>query len=79
MLLEAQDRTLWDQLLIDRGLAALARADALGPSHLLPAVRGDLLASAGRKVEAAEAFRLAAGRTRNAGERAVLLDRAEPS
>lgn len=153
VLLEAQDRGLWDQLLVRRGLAAVARAHALaapvgpyvlqaeiaachgrarraadtdwariahlydalgrlspspvvevnravahgrafgpdaglavldavdpgalGPSHLLPAVRGDLLARAGRGPEAAEAFRLAAGRTRNAAERAVLLGRAE--
>jgi predicted RNA polymerase sigma factor len=30
VLLEAQDRRLWDQLLIRRGLAALDRAEALG-------------------------------------------------
>ena len=153
VLLEAQDRGLWDQLLVRRGLTAVARAHALagpvgpyvlqaeiaachgrarrstdtdwariaqlydalgrlspspvvevnravahgrafgpgaglavldgvdpaalGPSHLLAAVRGDLLARAGRGREAAEAFRLAAGRTRNAAERAVLLGRAE--
>ena len=29
VLLEAQDRALWDQLLVRRGLAALARAEAL--------------------------------------------------
>jgi len=62
-------------------LAGLAVLDALHPdalsrSHLLPAVRGDLLARAGRHDEAAAAFRLAAGRTLNASERAVLLARA---
>lgn len=152
VLLEAQDRSRWDQLLIRRGFAALARADALhrpvgpyrlqaeiaachararraedtdwtriaglydalarlspspvvevnravahgrasgpaaglavldalgpdalGGSHLLPAVRADLLARAGRHAEAAAAFRLAASRTRNASEQAVLLGRA---
>lgn len=153
VLLEAQDRSRWDQLLIRRGLAALDRAyavgtpvgpnvvqaeiaaghararraedtdwvriagrydvlgqltpgpvvevnravahgraygasaglavlDALGPealtgSHLLPAVRGDLLARAGRHPEAVAAFRLAALRTRNARERSVLSARAD--
>jgi RNA polymerase sigma factor (sigma-70 family) len=152
VLLEAQDRRLWDQLLIRRGLAALERAetlggavgpyvlqaaiaschararraedtdwrriaalydvlaeltpspvvevnravahgralgpaaglavldriaaDALGGSHLLPSVRGDLLARMGRAGEAATAFRDAAARTRNLSERALLLARA---
>jgi RNA polymerase sigma factor (sigma-70 family) len=150
VLLEDQDRRLWDQLLIRRGLAALDRAgtlsgpyvlqaaiaachararragdtdwvaiaglyDALGRltpspvvevnravahgrafgsaaglavldavdeqalagSHLLPTVRGDLLARAGRGSEAAAAFRQAAGLTRNESERSVLLGRAD--
>ena len=153
VLLEDQDRRLWDQILIRRGFAALERAEALdkpvgpyvlqaaiaachararrpedtnwariaelydvlgaltpnpvvevnravahgrafGPdagltvldgldqgalaqSHLLPSVRGDLLARAGRNVEAAAAFRDAAGRTRNDSERRVLLRRAD--
>jgi RNA polymerase sigma factor (sigma-70 family) len=152
VLLEAQDRRLWDHLLIARGLAALDRAtaaggpsgpyvlqaeiaachararrpedtswgriaglydalsaitpsavvevnrsvahgraygpavglavldridgDALGGSHLLPSVRGDLLARMGRAAEAAAAFRDAASRTSNGGERALLLRRA---
>ena len=152
VLLEAQDRRLWDQLLIRRGFAALDRAEALdkpvGPyvlqaalaachararrpedtdwariaglydvlaeitpspvvevnravahgrafgadaglavlagieetalpeSHLLPGVRGDLLARAGRTAEAEAAFRQAAARTRNEGERSLLLARA---
>jgi RNA polymerase sigma factor (sigma-70 family) len=44
--------------------------------HLLPAVRGDLLAKLGRDEEAAAEFRRAAALTRNARERALLLDRA---
>jgi predicted RNA polymerase sigma factor len=60
------------------GLAVLERvdADALGASHLLPSVRGDLLARMGRGDEAAAAFREAAARTRNLSERALLLRRA---
>jgi RNA polymerase sigma factor (sigma-70 family) len=60
------------------GLAVLERvdADALGASHLLPSVRGDLLARMGRGDEAAAAFRDAAARTRNLSERALLLRRA---
>ena len=153
ILLLEQDRARWDQLLIRRGLAALARADALGgalgpyalqaaiaschavartaaetdwariaalydalsqlapspvvelnravalsmafgpaaglalvdtltsePSlkayHLLPTVRGDLLAKLGRLVEAGEEFKRAASLTRNARERDLLLGRA---
>ena len=153
VLLEDQDRRLWDQLLIRRGFAALDRAEALGApvgkyvlqaalaachararraedtdwvriaglydvlaglapnpvvevnravahgrafgaeaglavldrlgeeslpgSHLVPTVRGDLLARAGRPEEAAAAFREAADRTRNESERSVLLGRAD--
>lgn len=153
VLLEDQDRRLWDRLLIRRGLNALRKAESLGKpvgpyvlqaeiaschavartveetdwprvaelydllaatapgpavevnravahgrafgpeaglsvlhglydgalarSHLLPAVRGDLLARSGRGSEAAAAFRGAAGLTRNETERAVLLRRAE--
>jgi RNA polymerase sigma factor (sigma-70 family) len=153
ILLLEQDRARWDQLLIRRGLAGLARAEALGgalgpyalqaaiaacharartpddtdwpriaalydalaeltPSpvvelnravavgmafgpaaglelidrlvpelslrsyHLLPSVRGDLLAKLGRLDEAAAEFKRAAALTRNARERALLLDRA---
>ncbi|HET7690669.1 MAG TPA: RNA polymerase sigma factor [Nocardioidaceae bacterium] len=158
VLLDDQDRSLWDELLIRRGLAALARAEqlaargtpvgryylqaaiasrharaataeetdwrsiaalydvlaqaapgpvvevnravahgrasgpsaglavldelsgeALGGSHLLPSVRGDLLARAGRHAEAASSFRLAASLTRNESEQAILLSRAEES
>jgi len=153
ILLNDQDRTRWDRLQIGRGVAALARADALGkargpyalqaalaachaiaptaaatdwdeivalydalaqltPSpiidlnravaismakgpdaglvavdrlagigalagyHLLPAVRGDILARLGRTAEARVEFERAAGMTRNEREREVLLGRA---
>src|SRR5574341_2530192 len=153
VLLLDQDRARWDQLLIRRGLAALARAEALGgargpyalqaaiaacharartaaetdwvrisalydalaqlaPSpvvelnravavamasgpakglelvdaltaeptlktyHLLPSVRGDLLAKLGRREEARAEFERAAALTRNARERELLLRRA---
>lgn len=151
--LTAQDRTRWDQLLIGRGLAALARAEALGgdgpyvlqaalaacharartaadtdwaeiavlydrlrvvaPSPVvdlnraiahsmafgpeaglrlldeiadepalrgyapLPAARGDCLFRAGRLAEARSEFEAAARLTRNPGEAAFLLARAE--
>jgi RNA polymerase sigma factor (sigma-70 family) len=151
-----QDRRRWDPLLIRRGLAALARAEAMGgtpgpyalqaaiagcharartpeetdwpriaalyqalaavapspvvelnravavgmafgpaaglelvdrlttePSlrgyHLLPSVRGDLLARLGRFEEARQEFERAAGLTRNSRERALLLGRAAPT
>jgi RNA polymerase sigma factor (sigma-70 family) len=153
ILLLDQNRGLWDQLLIRRGLAALARAETLGgafgpyalqaaiaacharasdaaetdwprivalydalaelapssvvelnravahgmafgpaagleivdglvsePSlkayHLLPSVRGDLLAKLGRSDEARGEFERAASLTRNARERELLLERA---
>ncbi len=153
ILLLEQNRGRWDQLLIRRGLAALARAEqlggaggpfalqaaiaacharatmpeatdwariaalyaalaqrtpspiielnravavsmAFGPSaglqildelvaepslrsyHLLPAVRGDLLTKLGRFEEARQELERAAGLTRNARERALLLERA---
>lgn len=153
ILLLEQNRARWDQLLIRRGLAALAQAEQLGgaggpfalqaaiaacharattpeatdwarivalyaelaartpspvielnravavsmafgpaagleilddlmadPSlrsyHLLPAVRGDLLTKLGRFEEARQEWERAAGLTRNARERALLLERA---
>jgi RNA polymerase sigma-70 factor (ECF subfamily) len=156
ILLLDQDRGRWDQLLIRRGLAALARAEELGgalgayalqaaiaacharahtpeetdwariaalyaalaelaPSpvvelnravaiamafgpaaglelvdaltsepllkgyHLLPSVRGDLLAKLGRHDEARAEFERAASLTRNARERELLLERAAVS
>lgn len=63
------------------GLAVLddLPADALAGSHLVPTVRGDLLARAGRHAEAAAAFSTAAGLTRNDSERDLLLARAATS
>ena len=153
VLLLDQDRARWDRLLINRGLAALERAEALGGAlgpyalqaaiaacharahapqdtdwqriaalydalaqlagspvvelnravalgmafgpaaglelvdalvadgslegyHLLPSVRGDLLAKRGRSDEARDELERAAGLTRNARERELLLERA---
>jgi predicted RNA polymerase sigma factor len=153
ILLLEQDRSRWDQLLVRRGLAALARADALGGArgpytlqaaiaavharartpgetdwrqivalydalaaltrspvvelnravavsmafgpeaglhlvdqltaepalrsyHLLPSVRGDLLAKLGRTGEARVEFERAAALANNARERTLLLARA---
>ena len=58
-------------------LAPLADDSVLAGSHLLPSVRGDLLALAGRSAEAAAEFRRAAALTRNERERQVLLQRVE--
>jgi RNA polymerase sigma-70 factor (ECF subfamily) len=52
---------------------------ALASYHLLPAVRGDLLAKLGRADEARQEFERAASLTRNAREREVLLRRAAQS
>ncbi|HXS76437.1 MAG TPA: RNA polymerase sigma factor [Terracidiphilus sp.] len=156
VLLMEQNRAIWDQLLIRRGLGALERANALssrrgpyhlqaelaacharaltsdatdwgrivalydelarmspspivelnravavsrhrGPEealkllepllndpqmksyHLLPSVRGDLLAQLGRDAEAAVEFERAAAMTRNERERKFLLERARKS
>ena len=49
---------------------------ALAAYHLLPAVRGDLLAKLGRGDEARAEFQRAAALTRNERERDVLLARA---
>ncbi|WP_309888314.1 RNA polymerase sigma factor [Archangium sp.] len=153
VLLLEQNRALWDRILIQRGLVALARGEALGGSrgpyalqaaiaacharartaeqtdwgriaglygelaqlmpspvielnravavsmasgpaaglalvdalsserslqgyHLLPSVRGDLLAKLGRFAEAREEFERAASLTRNERERKLLFDRA---
>lgn len=54
----------------------LASVPALAHYHLLPSVRGDLLASLGRTAEAAEEFTRAAGLATNEQERALLLRRA---
>jgi RNA polymerase sigma factor (sigma-70 family) len=57
---------------VDRLLAE----PALQGYHLLPSVRGDLLARLGRGDEARAEFERAAALTQNARERALLLDRA---
>ncbi|MCY1541176.1 hypothetical protein D9M68_768530 [compost metagenome] len=56
---------------------ALAQDPALANYHWLPSVRGDLLAKLGRQAEARVEFERAAGMTRNARERELLLARAE--
>jgi len=61
------------------GLALLDRLTAepsLARYHLLPSVRGDLLAKLGRLAEARAEFERAASLTRNARERELLLARA---
>jgi predicted RNA polymerase sigma factor len=55
---------------------ALTSEKALEGYHLLPAVRGDLLAKLGRLDEARTEFERAASITRNAAERELLLERA---
>jgi predicted RNA polymerase sigma factor len=51
---------------------ALDLTDALRGSHLLPSVRGELLAQLGRVDEARSELRIAASLTRNAAQRSVL-------
>ena len=63
----------------DEGLAivdALVADGSLAAYHLLPAVRGDLLAKLGRSEEARAELQRAAALTRNERERDVLLGRA---
>jgi RNA polymerase sigma factor (sigma-70 family) len=63
----------------EEGLAVLddvADHRSLAGSHLVPAVRGDLLSRAGRHAEAAESFARAASLTANRMEREVLSTRA---
>lgn len=55
---------------------ALASNPSLSEYHLLPSVRGDLLAKLGRQDEARAEFERAASLARNARERELLLDRA---
>ena len=54
---------------------ALVSEPALQRYHLLPTVRGDLLAKLSRYDEARAEFDRAASLTQNARERAVLLER----
>jgi RNA polymerase sigma factor (sigma-70 family) len=58
---------------------ALVADGTLEHYHLLPSVRGDLLAKLGRPAEARAEFERAAALTRNARERALLLARAAGS
>jgi RNA polymerase sigma-70 factor, ECF subfamily len=57
-------------------LEQIAAEPALRDYHLLPSVRGDLLARLGRSEEAAAEFRRAAELTENDAERTLLLRRA---
>ena len=57
----------------------LTSDEALEGYHLLPSVRGDFLWKLGRFHEARKEFERAASMTRNARERALLLDRAGKS
>jgi predicted RNA polymerase sigma factor len=56
---------------------ALAGDPALRAYHLLPSVRGDLLAKLGRHAEAGAEFERAAALTQNTRERSLLLARAQ--
>jgi RNA polymerase sigma factor (sigma-70 family) len=56
---------------------AIVSEPSLKSYHLLPSVRGDLLAKLDRLDEARAEFERAASLTQNARERALLLDRAE--
>jgi RNA polymerase sigma factor (sigma-70 family) len=56
---------------------SLAAEPSLKAYHLLPSVRGDFLFKLGRFAEAQAEFERAAALTRNARERAFLLDRAQ--
>jgi predicted RNA polymerase sigma factor len=58
---------------------ALAGDPVLAGYHLLPSVRGDLLAKLGRHAEARSEFERAAGMTRNAREQELLRARAAAS
>ncbi|MFF1507708.1 RNA polymerase sigma factor [Streptomyces sp. NPDC058326] len=58
---------------------ALAAEPSLARYHLLPSVRGDLLARLGRPAEARTEFERAAALTRNESERALLRGRARES
>jgi len=58
---------------------ALAEEPSLKGYHLLPSVRGDLLAKLGRHAEGVTEFKRAAALTRNTRERALLLERAAAS
>ena len=59
-----------------RHVDALVAEPSLSSYHLLPSVRGDLLAKVGRAVEARAEFERAASLTSNTAERDLLLARA---
>jgi RNA polymerase sigma factor (sigma-70 family) len=59
-----------------QSVETLAAEGALDDYHLLPSVRGDLLAKLGRWADARADFELAASMTRNGRERDLLLARA---
>ncbi len=56
---------------------ALVEGGSLKSYHLLPSVRGDLLAKLGRAGEACQEFERAASLTRNVRERNLLMERAK--
>ena len=58
-------------------LEPLMNEPALEGYHLLPSVRGDLLARLGRREEARAEFERAASLTQNTREKALLLERAK--
>jgi predicted RNA polymerase sigma factor len=58
-------------------LERLSTEVSLEGYHLVPGVRGDLLARLGRAVEARAEFERAAGLTQNEAERQVYLRRAD--
>jgi predicted RNA polymerase sigma factor len=60
-----------------RVVDALTTEPILKDYHLLPSVRGDLLAKLGRTSEARSEFERAAAMTQNERERALLLKRAD--
>jgi predicted RNA polymerase sigma factor len=60
-------------------LAPLSSHPLMKNYHLLPSVRGDLLARLGRHTEAIADFELAASLTHNERERILLNSRAEAS
>jgi RNA polymerase sigma-70 factor, ECF subfamily len=60
-------------------LDPLAAEPSMKTYHLLPSVRGDLLARLGRHTEARAEFERAASMTRNAREQALLTERARSS
>ena len=61
---------------VQLAMRALRAEPSLREYHLLPSVRGDLLAKLNRFAEARAEFERAAALTRNARERELLLERA---